>query len=127
MTAEDVSSFEKIQVQVESLYIELSALAKKAPNNSLNVFKLKFVNKAINEANLLLGRAYLPFEDFDQFEVDDVPTNSDVAMILGQYLACLEKYRADNVVRLSNGMWCWKTTDPVNIRTSPPQKINIKK
>ena len=70
-------------------------------------FKLKFINKLIIESNNYLTHKYKPFEEFEIFEEDDIPQNSDIVFILAQYLQCFEKLRADNVV-LRKGRWCWK-------------------
>lgn len=123
MKLDEINKFEKVTTQLSSLYGELSALSKKSQNDALNKFKLKFVNLALQEANSLLGTNYKPFDDFETFDDEDLPTNSDVTMMLGQYLSCMEKLRADNI-QIRHGYWYWlangKETD---IRTSRPDKI----
>lgn len=128
MTEQEVNNFEKTQAQLSSLHEELNALAKKSPADSLNKFKLKFVNKAIQEANQLLGAKYKPFGDFDQFDDTELPSNSDVTLILGQYLNCLEKLRSDNIEQEMAGRWYWflDNKKKSGIRTSPPQKLHPK-
>ena len=123
MEKREVDLFEKIYGQMEALHTEISALSKKSPNDAVNKFKLKFINRVIEEANGLLKEEYKPFTDFDFFGEDDVPTNSDVSMIIAQYLNCLEKLRSDNI-GIYHGSWCWvidgRQTD---IRTSYPKKL----
>ncbi len=96
MDKKSIDHFKKIQSQIESLHKEIGLLAKKSPNDALNAFKLGFVNQSIIEAGAILGPAYKPFGDFDSFKDEELPSNSDVTMILGQYLVCMEKLRADN-------------------------------
>ncbi|AFZ57345.1 hypothetical protein H6G54_25600 [Anabaena cylindrica FACHB-243] len=103
MKRKDVDEFEKISGQMQGFYDELSVLSKKSPNDGVNKFKLNFVNKLLNDSNEFLGEKYRPFEDFD---IDDVPINSDVVFILSQYLQCFEKLRADNVKYKSTN-WYW--------------------
>ena len=126
MTKEQVDNFEKLQAQLEGLHSEISALSKKSQNDALNKFKLKFVNKIIIDSNDLLGEKYIPFPDFSSFDEEDIPTNSDVAMMLTQYLSCFEKLRADNV-KQDFGKWYWiidgKQSD---IKTIMPKKIKEK-
>ena len=126
MTQQEVDSFEKVQSQLEGLHTEISALSKKSQNDALNKFKLKFVNQILSEANRLLGDKYRPFPDFTLFDENDLPTNSDVAMMLTQYLSCFEKLRADNVTQ-EFGVWYWvidkKKSD---IKTVMPKKIKEK-
>lgn len=126
MTKQEVDNFEKLQAQLEGLHNEISALSKKSQNDALNKFKLKFVNKIISDSNELLGENYKPFSDFETFEENDMPTNSDVAMMLTQYLSCFEKLRADNV-KQERINWYWvidgKQSD---IKTVMPKKIKEK-
>ena len=123
MTREEVEAFEKIFGQMEGVHDEISALAKKSPNDGLNKFKLRFVNSAIAAANGILTNGYLPFDDFKKFDDDDLPTNSDVTFIVGQYIEELERFRADNI-RMSGGRWVYEL--PANeqpIYTAPPKKL----
>lgn len=106
MNSSDVDRFEKIAGQLLGLYEEMSLLSKKSPNDAVNKFKLKFINRQLSESNAFLSERYRPFDDFDLFSEDDVPQNSDVVFILSQYLQCSEKLRADNVV-IRNGGWYW--------------------
>ena len=58
-----------------------------------------------------------------EFDIDgDMPNNSDVAMILGQYINCMEVIKKDNVHPYS-GRWYWKTDKDAGskeISTSAP-------
>lgn len=132
MKRNDVDKFEKLGSQLEVIYDELSLLSKKSPNDAVNKFKLKFVNSLVNGSNEFLSDAYRPFADFEKFDADDVPQNSDVVLILAQYIQCFEKLRADNVV-LKNGGWYWQlkgekgdVTDEkgmIYLRTVSPKKL----
>lgn len=132
MNKSDVDIFEKLSGQLLSVYEELSLLSKKSPNDAVNKFKLKFVNKLINDANIYLGDKYRPFDDFDNFDEDDVPQNSDLVFILSQYIQCFEKMRSDNVVQVM-GSWYWHvegeeddSTDEngmIKIKTVKPKKL----
>lgn len=106
MNSSDVDKFEKLAGQVLGLYEEMSILSKKSPNDAVNKFKLKFINRQLSESNAFLGERYRPFSDFAIFSEDDIPQNSDVVFILAQYLQCMEKLRGDHVV-IRNGAWYW--------------------
>lgn len=106
MTEEEVNQFEKTQSQLNGLYIEIGLLSKKNPNDLVNKFKLKFINQTINESNQLLGDDYKPYISFHQFEDEELPTTSDVTMILEQYLNCLEKFRCDKI-KYQSGEYYW--------------------
>jgi hypothetical protein len=107
MNKEQVEVFLKLQPQLKSAYDEIALLSKKKPTDSLNKFKLKFINSILSRANEILEDKYKPFpEDFTLFNEDDMPNNSDVVFILSHYLTSLEKLRCDNI-KYSDYKWCW--------------------
>ncbi|GGH88583.1 hypothetical protein JOD43_004255 [Pullulanibacillus pueri] len=119
----DISRFEKTNAQLEGLFNEIGTLSKKKPDDAINKFKLKFINQIILESNDILGDLNLPFADFRGFEEEDMPSNSDVVIILSQYLNCLEKLRADNITPYGGG-WYWLLNgNRTETRTAPPKKI----
>jgi hypothetical protein len=100
MKANDVNFFERVQAQVQQLHGEISVLSKSKPDNPINKFKLKFINEKLGEANTILTGDFKPFKDFNQFEEENLPTNSDVVMILSQHLDCLEAWRSAHIHEL---------------------------
>ncbi len=124
MNQEQIETFLKLQPQLKSAYDEISLLSKKKPTDSLNKFKLKFINSILFRANEILEDKYKPFpEDFTTFEEDDMPNNSDVVFILSHYLTSLEKLRCDNIKYkdynrywLINGEVSDQKTDPATIK-----------
>ena len=107
MNTEQVETFLKLQPQFKSAYDEVALLSKKKPTDSLNKFKLKFVNSILSRANEILEDSYKPFpEEFSLFDENDMPNNSDVIFILSHYLTSLEKLRCDNI-NFSDFEWCW--------------------
>lgn len=106
-TKEDVEHLEKLIGQLQGLHTELTQLAKKSPNDGLNKFKLGLVNKVVLAGNKILTGGYKPFDDFEQFDEDNLPSNSDVTMVLALYIEQAERYRSDNVER-SGAQWVYK-------------------
>jgi hypothetical protein len=127
MQESDISRFERLQAQLQSLYIEIGVLAKNKPGDALNKFKLGLINKVIEEANTILDDESRPFGDFTKFDEDDMPTNSDVLLILSMYLNGLEKLRADNITSDDYDRpnhWYWRVDGRTSdIRTDPPRKL----
>lgn len=125
MTIEQIADFEKILAQLKSFYEDTNVLVKKNPKEEMNTFKLKLINKVLARANAIVGNSK-PFDDFTEFDIDgDMPNNSDVAMILGQYINCMEVIKKDNV-HPYNGRWYWKTDSDVGskeISTSAPADL----
>ncbi|MDT3778199.1 hypothetical protein PJI16_11595 [Nitrospira sp. MA-1] len=123
MNEEEVETFLKLQPQVKSAYDEVALLSKKKPTDSLNKFKLKFVNSILSRANDILRDSYKPFpEEFSLFDENDMPNNSDVIFILSHYLTSLEKLRCDNIMRSpTDSHWYWFIDDTLSsLRTDPP-------
>jgi len=131
MKLSDVHLFEKVQSQLEGLLSEITLLSKKSPNDSVNKFKLKFINEILESSNSVLGQIYKPLQSFEKFDADDLPSNSDVTFILSQYLNCFEKLRSDNIIRVEQHdgnkyiyEWFWVIDNKKSeIKTAPPQKI----
>ena len=126
-TIDEVEKLEKIIGQLKGAHAEISVLAKKSPADSLNTFKLTLINNVIKASNEVLGAKYKPFDHFDQFEADDLPSNSDVAMVLAQYMEESERYRSDNVVYVDYLGWVYKVNGKSSeIKSGPPSKIGRK-
>jgi hypothetical protein len=102
---EDVWEFEKLEQQLHSFLAEISELSKKKPNDGLNKFKLRFINQTLEGLNKLIGD-HRPFADFETFDVDDLPTNSDVVVILAQYAGATYNLRRDHTTQESI-YWYW--------------------
>ncbi len=129
MKKSDVDSFEKVKVQLDSLHAEMSVLAKKAPDGATNAFKIKLINVTLDQCNKLLGKKNRPFDDFELFDPDELPSNSDVTFIISQYIECAEKFRTDNIFRYQ-AFWYWKidgeASDKPSMRTLMPKKLEQK-
>jgi hypothetical protein len=121
----EIKSLEKLMVQLQGLHAELSLLAKKSPNDGLNLFKLKLVNKVLEQGNAILTGHYKPFEDFNVFDEDSLPTNSDVTMILALYIEQAERFRSDNVIHSGIRWWYVIDGEVSKIEGRPPTKIGV--
>jgi len=124
-----IDEFKKVLNQLEGLHEEISSLSKKSYTDALNGFKLKMTNQVLKKTNKILGDHYKPFDDFEVFNEEDLPTNSDVALVLSQYINCMESLREENIFSkieyTSSGsvakiIWLWKST---KIETYPPKNV----
>jgi len=93
MTEYEADQFDLLETQVVGTHEEIGILSKKKPDGAVNKFKLKLINELLGKLNGLLGKDYLPFDDFTSFDEDELPTSSDVVFVLGQYLKRMEKFR----------------------------------
>ena len=124
---EHVEILERLVGQLQGLHAEITQLAKKSPNDAVNAFKLTLINKVIEAGNAVLGERYRPFADFEKFDIDEVPTNSDVTLILSQYMEQAERFRSDNI-QPYGGTWFYTVNGTTSgIRTAPPSRIGNKK
>ena len=126
MNKEEIEKFEKTHAQLLGFYEETAVLVKKSPNDPMSKFKLQLINKVLITANEIVANIK-PFDDFDQFDIEgDIPFNSDVAMILGQYIKCMELIKKDNT-HLDFGRWYWDENGDKKkdtIRTSAPVMLS---
>jgi len=121
MKKNEIDDFETLQGQFDSFYQEMSALAKKNPNDALNKFKLGLVNSVLKRANTFLGKSRLPFADFECFDDATMPSTSDVLLIVSQYLSAFEKLRSENIFySYDDHKWHWTGNETL---TGPPKKI----
>ena len=72
MNKDRVNVYEKLFGQLLSIYEEISLLSKKNPNDAVNKFKLRFINNLLLKSNEFLDENYRPFDDFEQFDEDDI-------------------------------------------------------
>jgi hypothetical protein len=127
ITRQQADHLEKLMGQIQGMHTELTSLNKKSPHDGVNRFKLGFINAALADCNELLGQTYRPLGDFVTFNVDDLPTNSDVTFILAQYLESLDKMRSDNVVLGKGGGWSYHLSDGEHeMRAAPPARLQKK-
>jgi len=123
MTEKEIDEFEKVEGQLMGLHQEVQNLAKKSPDDGVNKFKLGHINSVLGAANKLMKPVQRPFSDFEQFNVDDVPTNSDVLLILRQYANCFEEVRSANISQFG-GAWYWLINgERSSRRARPPAKL----
>lgn len=118
---DDIERLEKLIGQLRALHHEIGLLSKKSPTDGLNKFKLSIINNTVSFANGVLGEKYAPFEDFEGFDVDDVPSNSDVTMVLAQYIEEAERFRSAHVVPSGVNRYYYLINGEVSdVRAAPP-------
>ncbi len=117
MKRQEVDAFEALEGQLASLYDEMQTLVKKSPNDLMNKFKLQLVNSILKRVNEMLGDKRKPFPDFCMFDQDVLPSNSDVLVIVSQYLSSMEELRVANI-HMSGGRWYWTMTDDSSTRSA---------
>jgi hypothetical protein len=106
MNAEQVEQFRKMAAQLDALHQEATAASKKHPDKPVSKFKVDLANAVLEAAKQVLGTS-APTLNFDRFDTDELPTNSDLSFVVSQFVECAEKVKAQNIKRLHNGVWYW--------------------
>lgn len=110
--------------KVHALHTEMAVLAKKASNDGVNTFKLRFINAVLEACNEQLTENFRPFSDFERFDEATLPTTSDVTFIAAQYAEAMERFRSEHIVKVY-GMWYYDDgTEKPSRRTHPPKRFN---
>lgn len=94
-----IQEFDTIRGQLQTFHNEISILSKKTPDGPLNKFKLGFINEVLKKATAILGDPYRPFAGFETFSEAEMPTTSDVGLILSQYLNSMGRFKADHTYK----------------------------
>ena len=117
---EDIQELEKLIGQLKSIHSEIGQLARKSPNDGVNAFKLRMINHTILRSNKLLGKTYMPYEDFEGFNEEDLPSNSDITMVVCQYLEEAERYRSNHVAQKGGSYYYKVGGKETEVRAAPP-------
>lgn len=94
----EVNQFLMLRELVTGLYDEMKDFAKKSANEALNEFKIKSLNRVLSPLKELMKDQ--PTALFlDVLDETSLPTNSDVVIILSQYLTAMQNFE-DRYYRL---------------------------
>lgn len=94
----EVNQFLMLRELVTGLYNEMKDFTKKSANETLNEFKIKSLNRVlIPLKEVLKDQPTALFLDI--LDESSLPTNSDVVLILSQYLTAMQNYE-DRYYRL---------------------------
>jgi hypothetical protein len=105
-TTSELDAFIKLLLQFSKLVDVFGQISQTVPNDTINELKIEVVNDLLAQANGSVSRNNKPFTQFQQFSDGPLPSNSDVYLILSQYLACLKKYAHDQI-RLQDSKAYW--------------------
>lgn len=80
--------------QLRAMAEDFENLSKKKPDDKLNKFKVELVNDLLRRANSVLSPG-TPIKSFVEFDSEDLPSNSDVLLVLSQYVTYLGSYKPE--------------------------------
>jgi hypothetical protein len=90
---ERAKAYKKTMSQLETFYREISVISNKKPDSPLNKFKLGLLNETLEKANVILGDEFRPYPGFKTFDEANMPTASDVVLVVSHYTDGLRALR----------------------------------
>jgi len=118
LTDKQIDELRAVIANFDGLQSEMVAAAKRKAGEPVTPFQLKVINGAIARANTIL-KDDRPVAEFTEFDLDDIPTVSDVSMIVAQYVEAFEKLRCAHISKMYDGSWVWAGSH--HIHTVPPR------
>ena len=91
-TEAQIVKFEMLRDLTNSIYTEMKEFSKKKPDDALNAFKVKNLNRVLTQIKDFLNTE--PTVSFlDLLDVDTLPSNSDAILIIGQFKAAMDNFK----------------------------------
>ncbi len=88
----DIENYQLLKDMLQAQRQEFDLLSKKKADGQLNPMKIKMVNRVLEPLNKLFKHE--PSHDFlDKISEDEIPTNSDVVLIISQYETAIEEFK----------------------------------
>ena len=78
---------------IDAMHIEFKELSKKKPEAVLNKNKVKIVNRLLESCRKVLD-SETSLNYLDLLDEDDIPQNSDVVLMLSQYVAAMKQFKS---------------------------------
>lgn len=102
----EITKFEMLNELISSIYIEMKEFSKKKPDDALNAFKVKNVNRVLTQLkDFLINQPTVSFLDLLDDEI--LPSNSDSILIIAQYKAAMDNFKK----KYQNNYGRWKTNE----------------
>ena len=90
-TEAQVEEFKMLDQLLDSIYLEMKEFSKKKPDEPLNKFKVKNINRVLEPVKDIL--ILEPTNKFlDIMDDESLPTNSDAILIIGQFKAAMVRF-----------------------------------
>lgn len=109
-TEAQIQEFEMLQELMNSVYLELKEFSKKKPDEPLNKFKVKNINRILKPIKEILIDE--PTSEFlDLLDDETLPTNSDAILIMGQFKASMKQFHSQYYMREVGVGHRWSTKE----------------
>lgn len=108
ISSRDIDKFEAVYPLLVSITKSMTALSSKKPSDLVSEFKVDQINKILKQCNSIL-EANRPNIEFEEFNNDTLPQNSDVVIMLELYITSMDKFKVSNSVFVGDD---WDATVP---------------
>ena len=108
-TAKMVEQYQLLSPLLSTIAVEMKELSKKKADTPINTYKLKVINRVLEPIRKMMSNES-SIQYLDLLVDDDLPSNSDVVLIISQYIAALTMFR-EKYYSYDNyeGEYTWKT------------------
>ena len=97
-TVQNIKDYKLLRDMLRSQKNEFDLLSKKKANGQLNPIKIKIVNRVLEPLKELFKNEE-SHKFLDTLNDDDMPTNSDVVLIISQYETAIKDFRIKYYLR----------------------------
>ena len=105
-TKDQVEHFKMLDQLLSSIYVQLRKFSRKKPDEPLNSFKVKTINRILEKVKVILkGEPTIEF--LDMLDDANLPTTSDSILVIAQYEASMERFRR----KYTNESGYWMTIE----------------
>ena len=91
-TEKNIEDYELLKDMLDSQKREFDLLSKKKPDDQLNKMKLKMVNRVLEPLKKICQNEQ-SYMFLDTLNEDEMPTYSDVVLIISQYETALDEFK----------------------------------
>jgi len=90
-TEKNIEDFKLLREMLSSQRSEYNLLSKKKADSQLNTMKIKILNRVLEPIREIFEHEE-SYQFLDTLSEDDLPTNSDVVLILSQFETAIERF-----------------------------------
>ncbi len=105
-TSEKADLHDIVMPLLQAMYHQFQELSKKKPDAVLNNSKVKTVNRLLDSCRKVL-ESEQTLEFLDLLDEDNIPQNSDVVLMLSQYVAAMNQFHSTYYGRDEMGHRRW--------------------
>lgn len=91
-TEKNIEDYNLLKDMLHAQRLEFNLLSNKKSDGQLNKMKIKMVNRVLEPLNELLKNEP-SYKFLDILNEDDMPTNSDVVLIISQYEKAMDNFK----------------------------------